>query len=428
MATGKVNTGGGGGGGLNIFTQLAEPRTKDGIWLQTQDKFKTIFLEKNVYLANSWVLDALPELPKPRLNPVIVYVNDKIYVFGGSQTSGEQDYHTDVLKFNLVDNTLSYVTDMPTAPSKTRPWLYNPIVKDDYIYFFGATSTSTTRNITRFNHVTETWDGFQSTYPPRGVSSGGYLFEYDEEHLLVVGGNTGTLYTQIYNINTNTWTELGSYSVTNTNVYSNTVYTKVGNLVYLLGTQSGSLNIMVIDLSTNTLARLDSTPGVPAKVPFVLKGGVDFSLLLGDEVHIFGSPYLANQLSYVIFNTTTKTWSYGPPMLRLRNDTNVVFDPIRRKVYIIGGRHDTTNAISKSTDMLSFISKQYTNDELVLLVQDTYDVSRNQKAVKLFPTTISIKNGRFMNFFNDAWIFKNGDLREYPAYYGDGTQWIKFKN
>ena len=37
-------------------------------------------------------------------------------------------------------------------------------------------------------------------------------------------------------------------------------------------------------------------------------------------------------------------------------------------------------------------------------------------------------NNRFISGFDDVWYFGTDSFEQFPMYYGDGTQWIKFKN
>ncbi|MGD6894283.1 Kelch repeat-containing protein [Bacillus infantis] len=412
MTTGRVNVGGGGGGAtLNIYTQLAEPQKKDGIWLQTTDKFKTIFQDLSVYLANSWVVNAIAPLPLTRGLHATVLAGDFIYVFGGRQNSSSQSGLLDVYKYNIKTNLWSYVGPLPYGSINSAPTGFTGVYKNGIIYLFGMIGSGTP-TIKRFQVSTETWLA-NTSYALR--ASWGEIFDYGPDELLVVMPGAST-YIFAYKISTDSWRQV------NTNTYnvrdlSGSAVHLIDNKIWFIG--SNNRNTLYYDLLLNTWTSLAASPIVTSASP---------SLVFGNEIHIYSRGGYEG-LEYLIYNTTNNTYSYGPSLSRQRFNTDAVFDPISKKVYIIGGSTSSNGSIySVETDMFTYISKQYSNDELVLLVNPPYSSDPKQMAVQLFGTRISVKNMKFLNYFLNAWIFKNGDLKEYPAYYGDGTKWTKFKN
>jgi hypothetical protein len=412
MTTGRVNVGGGGGGAsLNIYTQLSEPQKKDGIWLQTSDKFRTIFLDTAPYVANSWVLDFLARLPTVRENHTTVLYNDYIYVFGGRSTS-IPTYQNTIYKYSLKTGVWTYVG----ATQSSYLMNHTAVIKDGILYFAGRVG-STTAYLQRFDLATETWLPNTSTSPRSGDKH--VILDYGPDKLIIcVLYTSGSVYIYEYTISTNSWKQINA-SGYGSNLAYHAIHL-INNVIYFAGGDSNYYGTTKYDILTDKFISTANTP---------LRGRGAPSLAFGTDIHIYGTGD-SNTLEVLIYDTLNNVYTYGPPMLRKRDSTQAVFDPIRKKVYLVGGNTATsgTSGQSADTDAFTYISKQYTSDELVLLVYPPFSSDPRQMAIQLFGTRVSIKNMRFLNYFLDAWIFKNGDLKEYPAYYGDGTKWTKFKN
>lgn len=414
MTTGRVNVGGGGGGAsLNIFTQLSEPQKKDGLWLKTSDKFRTIFQDLSVYLANSWVDGIVAPLPQVRADHATVLAGDYIYVFGGRYNTTSQGGLLNVYKYNIRTNVWSYVGPLPYGSITSAPLNFHGVYKNGIIYLHGRIGSSSSY-IKRFDVATETWLS-DAPSPPYSAYLG-HLFEYGENGLLLVqiSDSAGTrIYS--YDIVNKTWKSLNT-GTQSTYDYTSAAVHLLDNKVYMV---AGRYSGRIFDIATDTWTTLTNPPASTNMAP---------TLRFGTDIYIYGRGGY-DGVEMFIFDTLTNTYSYGPPLPHIKRGAEAVFDPISKKVYIVGG-YDTANSYPMSTETLVFtyISKQYSNDELVLLVNPPYSSDPNQKAVELFSTRISVKNMKFLVYFLNAWIFKNGDLKECPAYYGDGTKWTKFKN
>lgn len=410
MTTGRVNVGGG-GASLNIFTQLVEPQKKDGIWLQTSDKFRSIALDRNVYLSNSWVLNFIPDLPTPRAYHTTLLYKDFIYVFGGKPNSGSQSFNQDIYKYNLITGVWTLVGNIPWGTYNTGMVSWNYEIINNIVYFSGRIGTGTAQ-LKRYDLDAETWLTDEG-YLPR---SGGVhrIFKYGDDGLiLAVPGDSNYVYQ--YAFSTKTWTQVSPSPYIARDLSSASIHL-IDNVVYFA---AGYYPSMKFDLITKTWSSIATSPLTTSGSP---------SLVFGNEIHIYGRGGYAGQ-EVIIYDTLTNTYSYGTPMLRRRYYTNAVFDPKGKVVYIVGGADtDSTGIYNPRTDAFTYYSKQYANDELVILVNKPYSIDPNQMAVKLFDTRIPIKNEKLVNYFLNAWIFNNSDLQEYPAYWGDGTKWTKFKN
>jgi len=70
---------------------------------------------------------------------------------------------------------------------------------------------------------------------------------------------------------------------------------------------------------------------------------------------------------------------------------------------------------------MQFPSSDFDDKSIVLLNGSSYKT-------QLF--TSELVDSSVKNSFNDVWLYEDGTglLTDIPSYYGDGTQWINFKN
>ena len=97
----EINVGSSGGGSkgkLNVFAQLIEPKTKDGIWIKTE---RTVTVGGYTKLA---------DIPYNFQNGSVVAVGTDIFLFGTISTSGNADY---AYKYDTLTNTYTKLRNVP---------------------------------------------------------------------------------------------------------------------------------------------------------------------------------------------------------------------------------------------------------------------------------------------------------------------------
>ena len=97
-----------------------------------------------------------------------------------------------------------------------------------------------------------------------------------------------------------------------------------------------------------------------------------------------------------------------------------IIDSVNNTVLYYSSQRSTTNQFT-----LNLLDNTYTNPTVVLY-QTSYAASKYR--TNLYTTNQFLSDLKYS--FNDAWYYNpnTGYEKTLPVYYGDGTQWIKFKN
>ena len=83
------------------------------------------------------------------------------------------------------------------------------------------------------------------------------------------------------------------------------------------------------------------------------------------------------------------------------------------------------NIIARVADY-SLAKQNFDNNTVILQRKETGN-GKYQTAFADLTKSVSGVN-RFISGFDDAWFYSNGGFENCPMYYGNGSQWIKFKN
>lgn len=107
----KSGGGGGDGSSLNIFTQLAEPATKKGLWLQTDKIFEHIYGDDDVVESESWYPDGTyRNIPYNFSQGSAAVFGTDIYLFGGNNGVS---YLSSAYKYDTLTNTYTQLANIP---------------------------------------------------------------------------------------------------------------------------------------------------------------------------------------------------------------------------------------------------------------------------------------------------------------------------
>lgn len=399
MATGRVNIGGG-GGGLNVYAQLTEPRNKEGIWVKTDAKAKKVINDLKMWFENTWLagaaIDEYPPLPvQIGFETKMVPYKDYIYMFLGGTINSRTVY-----RFNTITKLWSVVlTDAPMDLNQT--W---KVYKGNMVYIFGFTQGYS------YNLETGIWT--EIAVNPQTKHLGGYTTVVGE-YIYALGGSisyAGTMDTsaEVYDIQNNVWTNMNLPTGTNIAGRRASALT-YGNGFFALGgfitSAGGEFRFRYFDLATNAFTSLPSLP----------RGtGRPLGVIIDNHVYVrFDSSF------FYKYNIDTGLWTAIPGAPDGGNSSlSIMFVKHKDMLY--------TNAYLNMA-VYTFTTKSYEEGTMII-------VRRSDKIGSYYTELSSVKDGiqgvynRLLSSFDDAFIYYDGELQEDSFYYGDGTQWIRFKN
>lgn len=385
-----------GGNMLNIFTQETEPSTKDGIWLQTSEKYDSVSLWKN---GTEWVINnERSAIPYNFNTGHGAQVGDYVYIFGGDGGT------TTAYKYDLKNDIFTQLPNIPWACS------YTPCkALGTDIYVAGSWSTTA---FGKFDTLTETFTKLASS-PIRldGASMaivGNYIYTF--------GGNQARTICK-YDIANNQWTTL-SVTTPETFLYGDPFV--IGTDIYYISPSvyDGSNyvnaeNDYKFDTLTETFITLETKPVGNFKTTS--------SVIVDDIVYLFGYNINGSQLNaaYMYFPNTGAYVELEQPPRGVGGSGGDVFQYDDQLLIFVGTAIDS---ITKSEDILS---EYYGNTVTIAL-------GGNTNSLKLINTPANLFGFDKYNKYNytDVKYYSKTNEKDIvvPIYYGDGTQWIKFKN
>lgn len=395
MASGKVNVGSPTAGKLNIFTGLGEPSSKEGIWIQTDSSYNNIIVDNEIYLANQWSDIAIyPSAPLTSGATGIYHNhNGKIYVFEDN-TASKKGY-----VYNTTTSQWESITNMPMGLIA-----FSVVSKDDYIYVYGGkTSVSGTgvAVLYRYSVTTNSWVTLTSA--PLGRYNCGMVI--CDNYIYIIGGesasssSTGRVEFFRYDIVNDTWKILANY----VELIHQPQVSLIGSHIWVSGGTSGTsrrTKMSRYNIALDTWEVKGTMPGISYGY---------WMYALGTDLYL---PITTVSIGINKYDTIQNTWT--------------LITPINR-----GGFYDTVMLSGKiyefkTNTFFSFTAKPYQDKSVVLFRNDSIFGSYYTELIT--PKNLSGTFPRLATGFNDAWIYKDFDLQEYPTYYGDGVKWVKFKN
>ena len=271
------------------------------------------------------------------------------------------------------------------------------------IYLFGGSTEY--RNAYKYDTLTNTYTalpeiGFSKYMYGSGIDFVGddlYIFGYDKKAYK-------------FNIVSNTFTQL--QSTPKYFQYGRAV--AVGTDIYLFGGHpqiSGMTDIYNYTYKYNTLT---GTYTQLTDIPYSFKTGG--TVYIHPYIYLFGSTYSEDiynkAYKYDIENNTYSQLSDIPRKFYSSDAVAINTD----KIYLVGGGG------TQLMTVLNLKSKEYENNSIVISqAKDTYKT-------QIFNNNLI--EGRMLYSFDDVWhnTTENGLDKTLPTYYGNGTEWVKFKN
>lgn len=374
---------------LNIYAQTIEPTDKDGIWLETNKEFDKIYFRENIVQAENYDRSKVyPNVNITNYNGV-VYIKPYIYYLGKANTS-----LTQILRYNVITNQIETLPSCPQAIF-TNSSVYCAI--NNVIYVFGNN-----------NDLTKSFKYNIDTNTVTQIASCPHQMTYNCCHAIAYNNN-------IYLIGYSAETEEGK------NIYKylpqTNSYVKICTLPYTIGNGYKIGNICVVG-NECFLFNLSNTNHYSYKIN--LDSG-EYTQLSNPPIN-FECGIGVNQDNYIYIFNKNQSYRYNiinDTFTQLQNSTisssatRTYAFLYENKIYITG---------YNNIDCMVLQYKDFENNSIVV----------SQGNNKYFTELISDENidGKILFPFNNAYFntTENGFDNTIPTYYGDGTQWVKFKN
>lgn len=390
-----------GGSTLNVFTQEEEPETKEGLWLQTSEKYDSVSLWER---PTNLIVNDRPQLQFDYANGAVARVGSMVYLFGGDVTSSASNY---AYKYNLADNTWGKMSNMPFKSN------YNPaIAVGTDIYIGGAWNTQT---FYKFDTITEQYT--QLANAP-GNMSGSYLTQVGDCLYQIGGEKLGTKMYK-YSITDNKWTLL---STTLPQPLNGTSVFVIGTNIYLVSgrcytSSTGYFpapNNYVFDTTTETFRTLMSvTPN-------------DFMNLTsstnGDVAYLVGGDSSGGSIVYKYYPTTDSyvkcanlPVGYGSSPIIYGNE------------FLKFGGYNSKRELASASLPEDTTPSQNGKTIIIDTIENPLPTNFSFKLMNV-PATLLDFDKYNTYYFADILYKLNENNIDVPVYYGDGTQWIKVKN
>lgn len=380
-------------------------------------------------------------------------INGKIYCIDGSMygTSATVTLPTEI--YDIATNKWTSATMIPLAGTTTISDFTSEKLNDE-IFIVGGSSSSSAYNLKIYNTVTGAWrDGLRM--PTSRISLASTVIG---NKIYCIGGTTGSRTTknEVYDTTTNIWTTLAvmpEAKVQHT-------CAPVGTKIFVFGGADYNTPCAYDTVSNSwTTTAIMPTPkydlscvAIGTKIYTVGGVGTDSSHIQDAKIQIYdtvantwttgaNAPVIMghytkcvaiNGLVYCIGNKeNNKVYAYNPAT-NTWTDTSLIESALSASQMscIVANDKIYQLCTARKIDVIDLTStlKSPTNQSLVLL--RSFE-STGQYFTQLFDiklSTLADANTRFLTSFDDVWIYENGQYLELPTYYGDGTQWIKFKN
>lgn len=397
---------GGSGRALNLFLQEDEPLLKEGLWLQTSNKYDGVAIVEGSSVQMTFAKTKKDNDIYIMDESAIELVGDYIYSFGGYTSSGV-GAHKYAYKYGLYTNTWTRIKDVPQYVGYSMA-----VTIGTDIYLFGFW------NYYNMYKYDTTADTYTSLAKPPQYTTGSLIVAVD--NFIYVFSNdasdTHNKKASKYDVANNTWSTIANLP---TNMTRAVVFA-LGTDIYMLG---GHANASYkYDTIKNTYTKLNNSPYRFDRSPWY----VDKTR---DKVYIFspGGPSQTSVFEYDYTNDTYELLNATLPYSVKCADNNVV--DFNGQMLIVGGDGQTRSILDVTTNFLDVDSTPGKNLVTIYLNKDNVE---GDYSCRLFNDSNIVSDiSKYNTFnFNDV-VYKSaktGSDYTIPTYYGDGTRWIKFKN
>lgn len=426
------NNGGGGGGdaNLNVFAQNTEPTTTEGVWIDTSatgdlpeltdfepaciELIPTDLKNGNGWELVNWVTGINYHLGSGQC--LMANVGDFIYNYVGDYNNNGRCY-----KINAIDKSVTEINAPPGSGARSNKFI--EYGNNLYVFAVGGnkaykldTSNDTWTQLADMPYTAYTQVALKGTDVYLFSETNDKLFykyniltnEYTQlssnssfalsaSHQFIIGDKiyfvSGTIFS-IYDIENDTFTE--------TTAPYDTSYCGACMLstdFYIFGgTSSGGKNAYKYDTITNEWTRLADLPEGLGKTNAILTDDGIVLYVFGAGTSIY-SVYLYNHRN----NTYAKLQNLPDGLANNASESYAIYND---NIYLAGT--GSSQGYGKYC-IFKLSIKEFINDYIyICYALDEVNVKLSDKL------SIPVSN---------AYISKNGSLKQYPAYYGDGTQW-----
>lgn len=400
---------------LNVYAQTTEPTDKDGIWLQTDKAFDKIYFDEHVKRITVEGWDTVTQYPNISSASAsyqwgfpTVLVGDYIYIFNGSSSKKP-------VKYNIVTNEIIELDHY--QPGELV--MSTGIKIDNYIYIGPGLSSDT---MYKYDIENDTYTQYKTVTSKRGA----YLTYYNGFLYLIGGGtsNSGGKTIHKIDLSTDTYTKLSIECPYNLSSFWCSPIS-IGSSVYIMGFYYNGSNIAndsayVLDLEEEKFTQLTDVPQSGSSRWGGYIAGND-----GNYIYIFGKGsggtgysgqycyrYDITTDSYTQLNNIPSSFQCGGKAFYKNN-----------KIVLVPGTPSNMTATIRAYALTYDSVYSYENNSVI--IWDGFGKYKTQM-------TQSAENqeGKIQTLFYDVYHYttENGLDDTIPTYYGDGTQWINFKN
>ena len=372
---------------LNIYCQETEPSKKDGIWLQSNKTFDKVCVDTDIIADEEWLpASTYPSIPTSAsqygMNGNMIGDGDYIYMFFYADSNS---------KFNIKTGTFTTIASLAYVTADTVI-----CKKDGFIYLFGGSAGgSSYQRASKYDIENNTFTTLRDI-PFKFYLGGGAIVG---DNIYLFGGNLDTT-AYSYNIETNTYTKLPNIPYS----FKNGRCVAIDEKIYLIGSSGMANAFYVYDTQTSSYSALTSLP-----IDITNEGAVTYN----NTIYIIGNSFSGDTNKRCFkYNTISKTFT------EIQSCFNNLSTP---RVAITDDKIFAIPSSSSSIYAMNLLVKEY-EDNSILISQGVGDYN-----TQLINAGTS---GKLNYYFHDVWHYtrENGLDKTIPTYYGDGTQWIKFKN
>ena len=366
----------GGYNGLKIFVQQNEPNKKDGIWIKTNEQYKY----DNVYFTNDYlsILNRYEEVSNIPYNFYIgsaVAKENKIYILGGGSERNNN------YRYNVQSNTYTKLKDIPYE-------FYSggtSVIVDSIHLLSGYYNNSNKfhyRYDVQSNTYTKLTDAPYDIYDCSAIAK--------DNDIYILGGRYDYIYK--YDTVNNEYIKL-KQNFTDDSLMGGKA-ALIDNDIYLFGNGQKGYKYNIL---TNTFTEIE-------RVPFDYIN--DTVVAINNDIFLLGSSYGGvDEYVYGMYNykydTLTNTYKRleDIPYIFIEGSTVAIGNDI----YLLGGSSSMNNVYKYKT---------YLENKNIFIKNE------NDKLKTNLSNILKI-------YFSEIIIYDNYEPKDYPIYYGNGTEWIE---
>ena len=366
----------GGYNGLKIFVQQNEPNKKDGIWIKTNEQYKY----DNVYFTNDYlsILNRYEEVSNIPYNFYIgsaVAKENKIYILGGGSERNNN------YRYNVQSNTYTKLKDIPYE-------FYSggtSVIVDSIHLLSGYYNNSNKfhyRYDVQSNTYTKLTDAPYDIYDCSAIAK--------DNDIYILGGRYDYIYK--YDTVNNEYIKL-KQNFTDDSLMGGKA-ALIDNDIYLFGNGQKGYKYNIL---TNTFTEIERVPFDYINDTVV---GINNNIFLLGSSYKSGSAYEYGKYNYK-YDTLTNTYKKleDIPYDFIEGSTVAIGNDI----YLLGGSFSMNNVYKYKT---------YLENKNIFIKNE------NDKLKTNLSNILKI-------YFSEIIIYDNYESKDYPVYYGNGTEWVE---